>query len=109
MSLLKYLICFVKKNKIKPKTILRANLNNTGYYPDKHSFVHRDHEFEHKNFIFYLNDFTNGSTFLFDKDHKIKKEIKAAKYKGVVFGGDLHAQGFCDVYERRLILVVTFI
>jgi len=96
-----------ENNNIEPKIIYRMCFNTTVHYSNQHSGIHKDHMFEHKNFILYLNDFSNGSTFLFDESKNLTKEIKSQKNKVVFFDG-YHAQGFCKENERRVVLVVTF-
>jgi hypothetical protein len=96
------------KYHIKSKIIYRSALNMTSYNTNKMGDLHVDHDFAHKNFLMYLNDFSNGSTYIQDEDTKEIKEIKAKKYKVVIFGGHMHAQGFCGNGERRAVLVVTF-
>ena len=105
----KIFINFCNENNIKVNNILRMALNNTWHYDDKHGDIHVDHDFPHYNFIWYINDFTKGSTYIYEKDYKtLKKEIKAEKNKVVVFGGEPHAQGFCNPYENRIVFVATF-
>jgi hypothetical protein len=96
-------------NKIKVNSILRMAINNTHYFPEKWGDIHTDHDFPHYNFLWYMNDFSNGSTYLFDKFGTQTKEIKANKNKVVVFDGSLHAQGFCAPHENRICFVTTFI
>lgn len=99
-------IC-VKYN-IEHNIIYRANLNVTLFDKDKMGDLHTDHSFPHKNFIIYLNDFSNGFTYILDEDSKEIKEIKPEKFKVVIFGGNMHAQGFCNIKERRVVLIITF-
>ena len=95
------------QNDINVKTIYRMNVNTTTHQPDQYGDIHIDHEFKHNNFILYLNDFTDGSTYLFNDNENLTKEIKSEKNKAVFFKGN-HAQGFCKPYERRVCLVVTY-
>jgi hypothetical protein len=100
---------FCDQNNIKVNTVLRAAVNHTSYHPDKMNEIHLDHDgIAHNNFIMYLNDFTGGSTYLFDDDHNMIKEIIPAKNRAVIFGGFPHAHGFCSPDERRVALVFTF-
>jgi hypothetical protein len=99
-------IC-VKYN-IEHNIIYRANLNVTLFDKDQMGDLHTDHSFPHKNFLLYLNDFSGGSTYIQDEDTKEIKEIKAEKFKVVIFDGNMHAQGFCSIKERRVVLVITF-
>ena len=64
-------------NGVEVNTIFRSNLNLTTHIPKKYGWVHTDHEFEHRNFILYLNDFTNGPTYVFDDDGDLIKEVSA--------------------------------
>ena len=98
-----------KENNIEINNILRMALNNTYFFKDKHNDIHKDHAFPHHNFLWYINDFTNGSTYLFENDKKtMKKEIKSEKNKITIFDGGYHAQGFCNDYENRIVLIATF-
>ena len=96
------------KHDIEHKVIYRSSLNVTTFDKNKIGDFHVDHPFPHKNFIIYLNDFSNGSTYIQNEETKELKEIKAEKFKVVIFDGFMHAQGFCNVGERRVVLVVTF-
>jgi hypothetical protein len=97
-----------EKHNIEFKVIYRAALNVTTFNTDKIAHFHTDHPFNHKNFLMYLNDFSDGSTYVQNEDTKEIKEIKAEKFKVAIFGGQLHAQGFCGNGERRAVLVFTF-
>jgi len=100
---------FCLETGVKYKTIFRAAINSTSYSPEIHSEIHVDHEFKHNNFILYLNEFSNGHTLIFDENNNVIHDIVPKALKGVIFGGELHAQQFCDIHERRVILVITFI
>jgi hypothetical protein len=100
---------FCKKHNIPVKTILRSSINNNYYYPDKFGDIHVDHNFPHYNFLLYMNDFTDGPTFLFNEDGtNMIREIKAEKYKAVIFPGVPHAAGFCAPGENRIVMITTF-
>jgi hypothetical protein len=96
-----------EQNNINVKNIYRMGINSTTHQPDQYGDVHTDHNFKHNNFILYLNDFTDGSTYLYDDNDNLTKEIKAEKNKAVFFQGR-HGQGFCKPYERRILLVITY-
>lgn len=96
------------KHGIEHKVIYRACLNVTTYDKNKMGDLHVDHNFPHKNFVLYLNNFSDGSTYIQDDETKEIIEAKAEKFKFVIFGGHMHAQGFCGSGERRVVLVVTF-
>ena len=38
----------------------------------------------------------------------IRKEVKAEKNKAIFFDGCNHAYGFCNFYEKRVVMVATF-
>lgn len=97
------------QNNIVPRVIHRSSANLTLPNKDEHTDIHTDHEFPHKNFVFYLNDFTDAPTYVFSDDGKtIVNQSTPEKNKFVVFPGLPHATGFCKENERRVILVVTF-
>jgi hypothetical protein len=97
------------QSNVIPKIIHRSAANLNLPNKDKHTDIHIDHSFPHKNFILYLNDFTNAPTYVFSDDHKtIINESIPEKNKFVIFSGLPHAAGFCKENERRIVLVVTF-
>jgi hypothetical protein len=99
---------FCKQNDIEVNTIFRACINLSTGSNIKHGFKHKDHYFEHKNFIMYLND-ASGDTYIYDDDDNLITSIKPELYKAVVFDGLTHAAGFCKENEYRIVLVFTFI
>tara|TARA_B100000683_G_C12293640_1_gene475095 strand:- start:222 stop:773 length:552 start_codon:yes stop_codon:yes gene_type:complete len=100
---------FCKENNIKWDRILRSAVNFTTHQPkDSECFIHRDHEFPHRNFLMYLNEWTSGETQFFDDERRLIKIVHPQKYKAVVSDSELHTQGYCDPHQRRVVLVVTF-
>jgi hypothetical protein len=99
---------FCYQNNIKVNTIFRAAINLTIHHEGLHTFIHTDHNFEHKNFIMYLSE-SSGDTYIFNDDESLITSIKPKLYKAVVFDGLKHAAGFCKVEEYRYVLVFTFI
>ena len=99
---------FCEDNNIKVNTIFRAALNCTMHNINDITRIHTDHDFKHNNFIFYINEFENGQTCIFNKDHNLIKKIEPKLHNAVVFSGEPHAHNFCKPNERRVILVVTF-
>jgi len=100
---------FCCKNNVKWDRILRSAVNFSTHQPkDGQYFIHRDHEFPHKNFLMYLNEWTGGETEFFDDDLKLIKTIHPEKYKAIISDSELHTQGYCDPHQRRIVLVVTF-
>jgi hypothetical protein len=99
---------FCKSHNIKFNKIHRAHINCSFYMPEEHGDIHIDHKFPHYNFLLYLNDFSKGSTYIFNEDNTVYKAVSASKYKAVVFDGQKHSQGFCSPGERRIVCVITF-
>ena len=98
------------ENSVEVETILRAALNIGTYDPRPHCDIHTDHDFPHYNFLFYLNDFDEGYTLVYENgENNIPTKITPEKNLGVVFGGHPHAHTFCKVGQRRLVLVFTFL
>lgn len=104
----KFFLRICKDNYINVKYIYRCAINGTTYHQDKHCDIHRDHDFEHYNFLMYLNDFNSGYTYLFDDKYNIKQTITPQKNKAVIFDGCWHAQGFCSPGQTRFVLIITF-
>jgi hypothetical protein len=99
-----------KSNKVEVDVVLRSAVNATHHSKQSMTGVHTDHEFEHNNFLLYLNDVTGGETVLFSEDESIElKTITPTKYKAVFFSNTPHAHKFCAYGERRLVFVVTFL
>jgi len=105
-----------KKHKIKVKRILRGQVNFTWFNEGKHSDPHWDHDFPHDVFIYYINSFSKGSTYIYKetyndkKPKKIVKEIKAKKGRYAIYPGEnFHAAGFVGKPEEvRMACVYTF-
>jgi hypothetical protein len=102
-------LSFCKDNNIAVETVYRAALNKTKHREEKMGPIHVDHEFPHKNFVMYLNSFTNAPTYIFDGKNNLVHESKPEQYKCVVFGGERHSHGFCLPNEIRIALIITFI
>ena len=98
-----------KENGVQVNTILRACINNTSYHPAQYGGIHLDHDFPHKQFIWNLNEFTSGPTYLFDEDDNIVKTTTIGKNKATIFSQQKHAQGFCQPGEQRINVIFTFI
>lgn len=102
---------FCEINDIQYTKIYRAALNLSLHFNFKHSQAHTDHNFNHKVFIMYLNDFNNGSTILFKKEQDKYIEYKTflpKKNKIIYFDGKYeHAIQSCNENERRVVCVIT--
>lgn len=97
-----------KKHDVKINNVLRMAINNTHHFPIQHGDIHTDHSFPHNNFIWYMNKFNEGDTYLFDEHKTLSQTIIAKQNKVAMFLGGPHAQGFCAPYENRIVFVGTF-
>ena len=93
---------FCNKNKIKLNKCFRANLNITFPLKTKTGKFHKDHKFEHRQLIVYLNN-SDGDTIL-----KKEGRIKFKKYRGACFDDQLH-YAETPSKNKRAILIFTFI
>jgi hypothetical protein len=102
---------FCAKHNIKIKYFLTSNLVNTRPEPGEvMGDIHLDFkDVNYYHFIFYINNVKKGSTYLFDRNKKLIKEVKPVKGKAIIFSATPHAQGFCDKHELRTVLVATFV
>jgi hypothetical protein len=97
---------FASKHNISINKIHRSAVNCITYQDEEHSNIHRDHYFEHKVFIYYINKCTKGNTYIFENDKKTIVEHKMGK--GFIFDGVNHAAGYPNKYECRKVFVLTF-
>ena len=100
---------FSQAVKIKPYFYLRISYNLT--YPNgfEKSGIHRDHDYDYKQIIIYLNDMEDKeSKTVVLKNKKIIKEIKPKQYKGVCFDKSEHFN-YNPKVGKRLVLIGTFI
>lgn len=93
---------------VEVSEIYRLAFNNTTYSPQKWVDPHRDHEFDHKVFLMYINDFDLGQTFLLDDASNVTRTIQPEKYKAVIFDNCLHTHTFCKPDQLRIVMVGTF-
>jgi hypothetical protein len=94
---------------VEVNEIYRLAFNCTTYSQQRWVDPHKDHEFDHKVLIMYLNKFTYGQTFLMDDDKKVVETILPEKYKAVIFDNCYHTHTFCEPDELRIVMVATFI
>lgn len=100
---------------------LRASLNLSFHFSSDHSEPHIDHPIPHKTIIMYLNEFSNGSTVIFNKKFdgevstidgdppEILRKIEGKKGKISCFDGSYyHATEWPLEGQRRVICVMTF-
>ena len=94
---------FCKEHDIKCNRILRSGVNFTTHQPsDSEYFIHRDHDFSHKNMVVYLTDCNGGPTMVRGKKDFYGKEDEVYIFEG------LH-QMKAPTSNRRIVLVYTFI
>jgi hypothetical protein len=99
----------VSKHNIRINEILRASLNATFYEDRPYGTIHLDHDFEHNNFIMYLDTIENAGTGIFrDKEIEPLYISQCIKFNYVVFPGLLHAQQYPPPGKRRVVFVLTF-
>lgn len=104
---------FCEINNLQYTKIYRAaiNLSYNSNNLEKYQDPHTDHNFSHKVFLMYLNNFSDGHTYLFEKENNKfveKMTILAKKNKIVCFDGNIyHTAGFCKTGERRVVCVIT--
>jgi hypothetical protein len=100
---------FCKKVGYKYKEIFRISVNLTFNIGLKHSVVHCDHKFPHKQVLIYLNDCDpEAFTFILDKKNKVIKKIKPEKFKGIMFDRQPHYLKY-PKHKERIITVYTLI
>ena len=99
---------FCAQHNVEVNTIFRAAFNSTFHSPYGRTRIHTDHDFEHKNFILYVNEFNQGQTCIFDDKQNLLKQVEPELHKAIIFSGEPHAHNFCMPNERRIILVITF-
>jgi hypothetical protein len=97
---------FIVKNNIKVNKVFRANLNLTFKTNDEKYIpkFHLDHDFEHKQFIMYLNNSDGDTEILINKKSVM---ISPEKFKAVVFENYEH-RAFSPSINRRITFIVTF-
>jgi hypothetical protein len=95
------------KEKVNFFTRIAINLTyNNGF---EKSSIHKDHNYDHKQIIIYLNDCDKkAKTVILNDKEKIVKEIQPEKYKGICFGSNLHYH-FFPTKGKRIVLVATYI
>jgi hypothetical protein len=113
---------FAEAHNIKVKRVCRAAVNLVFHQLNElpYAGIHIDHYFPHYNFIYCVNDFDDGETYLFrtvkEGEHNIlsspqpiNKVIKHEADKAICFSGDtFHANGFPKPGQWRCVFVATF-
>jgi len=108
-EVLKLIIPFLQKHKIKYTEFLRVCVNLTFNNGVEKCPVHFDHSCDHKQIIIYLNDDIdkNSKTIILDKNENIIKEIIPEQYKAVCFDKLPHYHYYPKIGER-ITLIATF-
>lgn len=97
-----------EQNNVEVHDIYRMAFNCTTYSEQKYVDPHKDHEFDHKVFIMYINDFTYGQTILMDESYSPVYTIRPEPYKFIIFNNCYHTHTFCDPDQLRIVMVATF-
>lgn len=97
------------RNNICVSEILRASLNATFNSNRTYGSIHLDHDFEHNNFIMYLDTIEDAGTAFFRENSDNPFYIsKCVKFNYIIFPGLLHAQLYPPPEKRRVVFVATF-
>lgn len=102
---------FTNKHNIDHSQMYRCSVNLTFPTGNIACPIHRDHNFEHKQLLVYLNDCADkeSKTVILDEDKvKITNEISPKQYRGICFDSSPHFQYF-PKKGIRIVLVYTFI
>lgn len=112
-------------NDLRPANVFRVCFNVAFCHSHNMSDPHVDHEFPHQNLLIYLNEVSAGPTYVFKEtfsaeypagsydaynhDLVVEHECAPVEDKIISFDGfQYHAQGFPNIGERRITLVVTY-
>lgn len=98
---------WIEEQGLSAPYIYRCGINCSLYQPFDHSEPHKDHVFDHKNWIWYL-DTVDAPTVLFDEELNITHRIPCVKDTAAVFDGQMHAQSYPPPCTFRRVVVVTF-
>lgn len=104
------MMTFMQKHNIKVNRVERMAVNVCYNNGATQPGIHRDHEFDHKQFILYLNKplDENTPTLVFDMDEKtLLKQIYPKQFKGACFDGLPHTFTYPSK-GLRWALITTF-
>lgn len=108
----KLFISFVQKNNIEYKSLMRMKINlvtGGSNLEGKYMPPHTDAPFDHKVFIYYIND-SDGNTILFDDNKNIVESVAPEKGLGICFDGTIiHSNRFPIKNNFRCVLNVAFL
>ena len=99
--------CCLIKLKLNFNVILRASINVTFPLDDKKyiPIFHKDHDFDHKQFVMYFNNCDGDTEVILNNNNKIL--IKPEKNKAILFGCLKH-RAFSPSTGRRTSFIVTY-
>ena len=104
------MITFLQKHNIEINKIVRMAVNACYNNGADGPGIHKDHTFDHKQFILYLNnpEDTNTPTQIYSEDKKtLLKEIYPKLYRGACFDGLPHSFKY-PKKGLRWVLIATF-
>jgi hypothetical protein len=104
----KLFIRWCKENGITVNRIYRASINLVEHHEGECSTPHTDHDYDHWNWLMYLNTVADSETVLFDADFNITHEQPAEAYTAFAFPGCIHAHRLPPPLARRLVVVFTY-
>jgi len=97
-----------EENHIQITRIYRASINLVEHHEGQLTNPHTDHDFEHSNWLMYLNTVADAETVLFDQDFNIVHEQPALEYTAFAFPGCIHAHRLPSPLARRVVVVFTY-
>lgn len=112
----KIFLTFCRKHNIKPKSVMRAKINFLWPSEDNRKAPHVDATYDHKIFLYYLND-SDGPTVFYDKSwpHQENQKLNDSIHvlpkagRGVLFDGLNFHSPLSPSLNNRLTLNVAFI
>jgi len=100
---------WMKNNGLSYTRVYRMNLNLTTYHGSAHTVPHLDHEYDHCNFIMYLDTCPDSQTLVFDDNFHTTNMFNCEQYTAIAFHRQFHAHRYPPPGLRRTVLVVTYI
>lgn len=104
----KLFVRWCEENSVNCELVYRASINLVEHHEGMCSTPHTDHDFEHWNWLMYLNTVDSAETVLFDEDFNITHEQPAQEYTAFTFNGCIHAHRLPAPGTRRLAVVFTY-
>jgi hypothetical protein len=104
------LLNFIKNNNLEFNELLRCAINISYHQKKETCEIHRDHDYDHKQLLVYINDCIDKecATIIMDqKSEKILHKIYPEKHKGACFDSAPHYH-FFPKKGLRAVIVYTF-